>query len=338
LGAIRRAPQLADQVGELQARLDALGVAHHDTRLVADHGVSVAAAASSRLDAHLPRLDTLDARTQGEAEKLAVLHRHQLAIDRLERKARIAATQAWLSLQPVPPDVLVSVVLPTRDRAGVVADAVASVQAQRYPNWELVAVNDGSSDATPEVLDALAADEPRLRVAHTKGVGVCAARNVALDLLSGDLVVYLDDDNLMDPGWLHAVVWAFGRWPDHVALYGARLIDDADLLFHHRPGGMPDLQFEPYHRPTLRQGNFIDMGVLAHRRSLPVRFDPDLTWFGDWDLALQATASQPPLELPVIASHYRTDQEVRLSGAEDAYSHPAAQAEAAAVRVKWAGR
>lgn len=338
LGAIWRAAETSREAEVLRGRLAALEAAHHETRLLADHATAVAARANGRVDEQLPRLDDLDSRTAGEAEKLAVLHRHELAIDRLQRQARIVAVEHWLAGEDVPTDTLVSVITPSRNRARLLPAALASLQAQRYPNWEWLVVDDGSTDDTAEVLAALARDEPRLRCLSTTGLGATSARNVGLDAARGELIAYLDDDNRMAPLWLHAVVWAFSRWPEHTALYGARLIDDPSLLHGDGPGSMPGVQFEPYDRPTLRRGNFADMGTIAHRASAGVRFDEDTYWFGDWDLFLQLTEAQPPLELPVVALHYTTAQADRLSGREDAYTRPEAIADAEAIRARWVDR
>jgi hypothetical protein len=96
---------------------------------------------------------------------------------------------------------------------------------------------------------------------------------------------------------------------------------------------MPAVQFEPWDRTSLERGNFIDMGVLAHRPDDGVRFDERLRWFGDWDLALQLTADRDPLELPAIAVYYRTGLDDRLSGAGDRHQSPPAEADEAIVRA-----
>ena len=73
----------------------------------------------------------------------------------------------------------VSIVIPTYNRAGLLPAAIASVQAQTYAAWELIVVDDGSNDATPEEVAALAGADPRIRlVANTgrHGSARCAQR------------------------------------------------------------------------------------------------------------------------------------------------------------------
>lgn len=94
-----------------------------------------------------------------------------------------------------------SVVLPTRDRAHLLPRAVASVLAQSDPDWELLVVNDGSTDETAEVLRTF--DDSRIRVlTRPEPGGVATARNLALSRARGEMVCFLDDDDEYLPGFL----------------------------------------------------------------------------------------------------------------------------------------
>ncbi|HAP77444.1 MAG TPA: hypothetical protein DCR14_15355, partial [Acidimicrobiaceae bacterium] len=172
-------------------------------------------------------------------------------------------------------------------------------------------VVDGSDTAAPVVASF---DDPRLRLFDAQHGGACAARNVALQHVRGDIVTYLDDDNWLHPGWLHAVAWAFASRPDHDVLYGARIIDDSLRVYGTGEGGWPWMQFNPYDRAMLLQHNFADMGVIAHRARCQARFDESLVECGDWDIFLALTADAPPLELPAVAALYRTSGDDRLTG------------------------
>ena len=126
---------------------------------------------------------------------------------------------AWKSLlswsgsdtRPYPRTPLISVVLPTRDRRDRLERAIASVTRQTYPNWQLVVVDDGSVDATPEFLAGL--DDKRIRSVRARGLGACAARNIALGLAAGEIIAYLDDDNTFHEEWLKSVAWGFAAEP-----------------------------------------------------------------------------------------------------------------------------
>jgi hypothetical protein len=323
------------QAATLDAQADGvalLATAHHDTRLVADHAVMVAADALAEARQLRPWIGDLDARTTGEAEKAAVVHDHELRLQRLERQLAIVAFMRYLAHTPVAEDLVVSVILPTFDRAHLLSDAIDSVLAQSYPRWELLVVDDGSTDATAELLDRY--DDPRLRRFRTDHVGASGARNRALDEVRGDVVAYLDSDNRMDRDWCKAVVWAFTTNPDEHALYGARVIDHPERVYGPEVGPFPAVQFEPFDRAALEVGNFADMGVLAHRAGLDVRFDEELIWYGDWDLLLQLTADRAPIELPALACCYAAGPADRLTPVAGEDLPPAVEVDRRRVRAR----
>lgn len=90
---------------------------------------------------------------------------------------------------------LISVIVPAYNAEKTIQRAVRSVLNQTYPNVELVVVDDGSTDGTGALLDALAASEPRLRVLHQANGGVCTARNAGLNAAKGEKLCFLDADD-----------------------------------------------------------------------------------------------------------------------------------------------
>jgi hypothetical protein len=230
---------------------------------------------------------------------------------RLERQMRIWTVMTFLAQAEVPEDLRISVVLPTKNRRAWLERAVASVTAQTYSNWELLVVDDASDDDTASWLAG--SGQPRIRTLQGAGTGAAAARNVGLEVATGDIVTYLDDDNAMHPGWLKAIAWAFSRWTDTESLYGARIIED-DRTSPVPGGAFPSIEFLPYDRERLERGNFIDQNVLAHRAAIPeARQDPGLSAAHDWDVALKLTGRRPPLELPVVACIYTSSAPERMS-------------------------
>jgi glycosyltransferase involved in cell wall biosynthesis len=218
--------------------------------------------------------------------------------------------------------------MPTHERPDLLRKAIDSVIAQRYPNWELVVVDDGSDAGKSVVADV---DDERITYVSIPHGGPCRARNEGLDRASGELIAYLDDDNVLHPGWLHAVAWAFGARPDHRVLYGARLNDDFDRVHGLATGGLPWLQFERWDRERLERSNLADIGVIAHRAGAPgARFDESFWECGDWDFLLSITEDHTPLELPAVAFSYRSDTADRLTGQYVDHEQ--------AVRDKWAAK
>lgn len=91
----------------------------------------------------------------------------------------------------------ISVLIATRNYAEYLREAVASVLAQTWTDYELIVIDDGSTDSTPEVLASF--DDPRIRRARTVGIGTCAARNLAISMARGPYLAVLDGDDVWLP-------------------------------------------------------------------------------------------------------------------------------------------
>jgi glycosyltransferase involved in cell wall biosynthesis len=97
---------------------------------------------------------------------------------------------------------LISIVLPVRNAGATIARAVGSVQRQTCGGWELVLVDDGSTDGTGAWLRAAAATDARLRVVDGPAQGIVAALNVGLAAARGRLIARMDADDECHPGRL----------------------------------------------------------------------------------------------------------------------------------------
>lgn len=92
---------------------------------------------------------------------------------------------------------LVSIITPAYNAEGHLPAALASVLEQTFADWEMIVVNDGSTDGTAAFLDTL--DHPSIRVIHQSNAGVSAARNSGLDVARGQYVTFLDADDRLPP-------------------------------------------------------------------------------------------------------------------------------------------
>ncbi len=127
------------------------------------------------------------------------------------------------SAEPAPPSV--AVVIPTRNRLDFLRESVASVQAQSLERWELVVVDDASDDGTFAWLEGL--DDRRVRaVRQTERSERSAARNRGLAEVQARYVVFLDDDDLLAPRALEALVDALAAHPDGVVAAGTKVVFD----------------------------------------------------------------------------------------------------------------
>ena len=109
---------------------------------------------------------------------------------------------------------LVSVVIPTFNRAYCLAATLDSVLAQTHSDIEVLLVDDGSTDQTRAQAEGLAAREPRLRYFYQTNRGVSAARNLGLQNARGDYIALLDSDDIWMPWKLEAQLACLAAFPD----------------------------------------------------------------------------------------------------------------------------
>ena len=100
----------------------------------------------------------------------------------------------------------ISIILPARNSADYLNRSIDSVISQKYPGWELIIINDGSSDNTREIASGYCEKDPRISLYDSNGAGVSAARNLGLDKACGSYVSFLDSDDMLDPECLSDLV------------------------------------------------------------------------------------------------------------------------------------
>jgi glycosyltransferase involved in cell wall biosynthesis len=103
-----------------------------------------------------------------------------------------------------------SIVIPCFNAEKTLPDTLASIQAQKYPSWEVILVDDGSTDNTRAIIKAAARRDRRIILARNTGKGPSAARNMgALTLARGNIVAFCDADDLWSPDKLTELKIAF---------------------------------------------------------------------------------------------------------------------------------
>ena len=94
---------------------------------------------------------------------------------------------------------LISILIPVYNRQNLVKECVASVLAQTYQNFEIILIDDGSTDQTVSICRQLANNDSRIRLLEENHGGVSAARNKGLEITNGDYVFFLDSDDVIHP-------------------------------------------------------------------------------------------------------------------------------------------
>lgn len=198
-----------------------------------------------------------------------------------------------------------SMIMPTRNRAWCISEAIRSALRQTHQKFELIIVDDGSDDDTAEVIRrdfGAQLESGTIRyVKLAEPTGVCAARNIGIAHARHDWITYLDSDNQLRPNFLTVTANAIIQQPQRDCFYG-RIINRSTGLIVGRG----------FVRKDILWGNYIDLGVFAHRKSLIQRFggfDPDLRRLVDWDLIIRFTAHQDPCFIPQVFLDYSDDEE-----------------------------
>lgn len=186
-----------------------------------------------------------------------------------------------------------SVVIPTHNRAGHLAEAVRSVYNQTYPAHEIVVVDDGSTDDTAAAVEALIRDGIPVRYLRQPNQGAAAARNRGIRAAEGDWVALLDSDDTWLPGKLEAAA-ALIAADGALDFVHSRCIHDFELA----AGGVPEpvLTVEQRCDPAALMGGWhIKTSSVAIRRALLDRLDSlfptDLRTCEDYELFWRAVTA-----------------------------------------------
>lgn len=94
---------------------------------------------------------------------------------------------------------VLSIIIPVYNSARYLTESIASVQASTFKDLELILVDDGSTDGSGTICDALAEEDARIRVIHQPNGGVSSARNKGLESAEGSFVAFVDSDDRVDP-------------------------------------------------------------------------------------------------------------------------------------------
>jgi len=218
---------------------------------------------------------------------------------------------------------LVSVIMPCHNGARFLSYSVESVRVQSYSNWELIAVNDGSTDGSGEMLEDFTEKDARISVLHQQNAGLPAARNRGIFRARGRYVAFLDADDSWHQDFLFKMVSALENRPDAAMAYcGWRNI------------GLPNGRGKPFVPPNYETPNKAE--ILLRGCRWPVHgalvrlttlldiggFDESLKSCEDYDLWLRLSVYNPIVLVPeVLAYYHHHDAQMIRNRARIALSH-----------------
>ena len=159
-----------------------------------------------------------------------------------------------------------SVIMPAYNAEAYIREAIDSVLAQHHQNWELIVVDDGSSDATAELVKGY--EDPRIHYRYQDNAGPAAARQSGLQQAQAQYIVFFDADDVMRPAALSRLLATLLAHPQACVAYG-------DEIFMSEEGEIIGSEKRPRYSPrpsgrvleTLLQGNFLFNGASCVRRA-----------------------------------------------------------------------
>lgn len=206
-----------------------------------------------------------------------------------------------------------SVIMPTYNRGFCIEETINALLKQTYRNFELLIIDDGSTDDTENRIKERYKEEITsgrlVYVRQPENKGVAAARNEGLKRAKNEWIAYADTDNIPLPDFLETFAAA------------AEAHENKCIYAKIRHAGSGAVFGEPFKYASLLKGNLIDLGAFAHARSVYERlggFDESLTRLVDWDLILTYTKKYTPLFINKIVLKYNDSNRFkRISNTED---------------------
>jgi|GEM_PF-1257882 len=209
---------------------------------------------------------------------------------------------------------LISVVIPSYNRAHIIMKSIESVLNQTYRNIELIVVDDGSTDNTKEVLEQIEDDRFKY-IKLEKNSGMCAARNVGTNLANGKFIAIHDSDDIWHKDKLEKQYILMKETESDLSFCKMRRIgiDKKERIV---PNENIIIDGDIY--PKLLKGNFIASITIMMKIELAkkIKFDPNVRRFTDWDFVLRVVKANYKISyLPEIlaTSYLQNDSTATIS-------------------------
>ncbi|WP_409261276.1 glycosyltransferase [Pseudomonas putida] len=174
-----------------------------------------------------------------------------------------------------------SIIMPTYNRADSISNAINSVLMQNFSNFELIIVDDGSTDQTERLIKKCYTD-PRITYMPIKNGGVSNARNIGLDNASGDFIFFLDSDNSWRTNFLETMIRHMTHYHVNSTFCGLRAYGEDKKTLHYKGCD--------FSWPDCVQSNYVDLNAFGFSRNaffeMP-KFNTSLKRLVDWDYILR---------------------------------------------------
>lgn len=211
---------------------------------------------------------------------------------------------------------MVSVIIPTYNRAGTLMRSIRSVMEQSYSEWELIIVDDGSTDNTKDIVKPVLEQDVRIRyICCPENKGQASARNTGIQAAQGEYVAFQDSDDCWLPDKLQLQMSMMEAHPEYGLVYGQMVYNENEVLSIPFP---PLNAGEWIFKECLKQ-NLISTQTMLVRRTIFDKiglFDTNMSALEDYELALRITKNYPVgfVTEPVVTAYKSTDSVSRDLG------------------------
>lgn len=191
-----------------------------------------------------------------------------------------------------------SVIMPAFNRAPFIGNAISSILNQTHQNWELIVVDDGSTDNLDDIMERFK-EEERVKLITQPHSGVSKARNTGLDNANGKYIFFLDTDNTWYPYYLRTMITFMETGKLEACYSAARIVNDENQTIGYFG--------EPFNWRECLDLNHIDINAFAHIKkpgNRKHRFDETLKRLVDWDYILAITVQRRTAYAPFIGINY----------------------------------
>lgn len=202
----------------------------------------------------------------------------------------------------------VSVIIPSYNRAHFVGEAIQSILDQTFPDFEVIVVDDGSTDNTKDVVTSF--KDPRVKYTFQENRGIAAARNTGIKATSGEYVAFLDSDDLWLPQHLELKVRLLDSRPEVALVCSDNYVVDYRTgtnlgTFWHRIRVNPERASRQPLRELLSEECFISLQSTLVRRSVFAEvgyLDESLRLYDDWDICVRIAQrfSIETIDMPLV--------------------------------------
>ena len=208
---------------------------------------------------------------------------------------------------------MISVISPCYNAEQYIRRYIESMLSQTFPDWELILIDDGSSDRTGMICDEYAAGDSRIRVTHKENGGVSEARNVGLSQSKGTFVAFFDADDWLEPDMLKRVHDACVRTGCDMAACDVYYVSQDELgriveQPNHKWGALQEDRIvtgkEMFYRIFLKSATLWNK-LFSAEVVKEIRFDKDKHYGEDTDFLLRAMGKvRSAVLLPYVGYHY----------------------------------